>query len=286
MRLRCFWMLTMLLFTLPGAALPNTRSQALAVFQEGWFQETGIGDFKTAARQYETLVRQYPQFRDLQAAALYRLGGIKERLGRTEEAQDLYRQIVGEYAEQTSAARNAGRRLAAIAAGQPQVVPLPEEAPLTPAPLESPSPAPAPAASAWAAIGFHTYGLHAQWGSSAGHGLELIAGRKPENEWLAGLQGVYRLPAVETSLFQPYVGLGWEWFLHSSRRSIYAATAFGGLDYVGIRSWRIGADLGYQYVNRTGESSSHISTQPVVRLHVTWVIWETAQPLAGGGRNE
>jgi Tol biopolymer transport system component len=93
-----------------GAYLQQTAGE---LFEKALYVEEGQGDLQKAIGLYQDIVKRFPESRDVAAKALLHIGLCYEKLGK-EEAQNAYRRIINEYADQPKIVADARARLASI----------------------------------------------------------------------------------------------------------------------------------------------------------------------------
>jgi Tol biopolymer transport system component len=110
MRIRIVAIGILLLLT---AAITAAMQNGNDLYQQGLARETA-GDIKGAIQVFERIVRDSSSNRTLAAKALLQLGRWSELVGQ-DQAQKYYGRVIREFADQTEAAAEAQRRLAALA---------------------------------------------------------------------------------------------------------------------------------------------------------------------------
>lgn len=93
------------------AALAQSGNQ---LFQQALMKERVEGNLSEAIALYERVVEVQSTDRELAAKALVQIGKGYERMGQTTAAQQIFRQVVSEYADQTASAAQARARLANV----------------------------------------------------------------------------------------------------------------------------------------------------------------------------
>jgi Tol biopolymer transport system component len=97
-----------------GGMIAQQTKQAEIDLQAAIRTETVNGDLKGAIRQYENLISKYGKNRPLVATALMHMADAYRKMGDA-ESQKIYQRIVNEFGDQTEAAAEARRRVAALA---------------------------------------------------------------------------------------------------------------------------------------------------------------------------
>jgi hypothetical protein len=114
----------------PGSLLGPTPAAAQTghdLFQQALVKEQAEGDLRGAISLYERIVQDFASDRPLAANALVQMGQCYERLGSQEarKAQEAYRQVLENYADQPEPVEQARARLAALSrpspAGEPTI---------------------------------------------------------------------------------------------------------------------------------------------------------------------
>ena len=101
------------------ASSAYAKPSAGVLFQSGLYQEEVKGDLDAAIKVYERIIVNFPKNRPVVAKALLHIGLCHEKLGRA-EAQQVYEQILNEYADQPEPVAKARMRLAALIPGDVQ----------------------------------------------------------------------------------------------------------------------------------------------------------------------
>lgn len=84
-----------------GADSEETRRiQALRLYQEGLFQETGTGDLEVAFKTYQELALNYHDLPDVAAVAYFHMGLVLDKLGQEEEARVYFKLVKEKYPKQ------------------------------------------------------------------------------------------------------------------------------------------------------------------------------------------
>ena len=93
------------------------RDGAEVMFQAATHKELVEGDLDGALQIYQTILDQHGSDRSLAAEALVRLGACYEKLG-LDKAQESYRRVVEDYADQPAQVREAQERLKLLRGGE------------------------------------------------------------------------------------------------------------------------------------------------------------------------
>jgi len=102
---------TFFLLPLVAAAATNDLSSAL---QQGLFEEEANRNLPAAVEAYETVAKQFDQNRALAATAIFRLGEVNRKLGKTNEAAVFYQRILSEFSDQETLAKLSQQNLAGM----------------------------------------------------------------------------------------------------------------------------------------------------------------------------
>src|SRR5207245_3088014 len=97
----------------PPRAATNARTSAL---QKGLFEEKANHNLEAAAQAYQAVSARFDQDRKLAATAIFRLGEVYRKQGRTNEATAQYERIVREFPDQSTLA-NLSREHVTVQAG-------------------------------------------------------------------------------------------------------------------------------------------------------------------------
>ncbi len=85
----------------PSAAMAIGSTNELAgALQRGLFEEEANHNFQAAIQSYQAAVDSFNQSRDLAATALFRLGEVYRKLGKTNEALAQYQRVVRDFSDQ------------------------------------------------------------------------------------------------------------------------------------------------------------------------------------------
>ncbi|MCG6956171.1 MAG: tetratricopeptide repeat protein [Gemmatimonadetes bacterium] len=94
-------------------ATPILAQTGPDLFQQALVKEQAEGDLRGAIALYQRIVKEFAGDRSLAARALVQMGRCHERLG-SQDAQNAYRKVLADYADQTEEVEQARARLAAI----------------------------------------------------------------------------------------------------------------------------------------------------------------------------
>ena len=101
-----------------GLAVASTAFAATndlsGLLQKGLFEEEANRNLDAASAAYETLVKQFDKDRQIGATAVFRLGEVYRKQGKTNEAAAQYERIVRDFAEQTTLVTLSRQNLAGI----------------------------------------------------------------------------------------------------------------------------------------------------------------------------
>ena len=100
---------------LSGRAATNDLSTAL---QTGLFEEEANRNLPAAIEAYEKVAKQFDQNRALAATAIFRLGEVNRKLGKTNEAAAFYQRILREFGDQDTLAKLSQQNLAGMGKAQ------------------------------------------------------------------------------------------------------------------------------------------------------------------------
>jgi hypothetical protein len=272
------------------------RSEALQLYQEGLFQETGTGDLAMAEKLYASILDGYSDYRDLACVALYHLGLVEEKLGDYTAAEAHFRKIAQNYIDQTAVASQARAKLLQLQQDhktperQPATAhpPIPatvsapvtiHAVPMTEPPQGRPLPvaesaeksAPAPENAVRFGLGFNRLG--GQMRLDIGPRLQWEAKIQQADEYLvAGVRSAFRLDPVAPGLpVRPYTGLEYDVILQGT--DVAGGYRVGGFIGFELRAWDrvgIGADGGYFYQNLNGQDGKAIGTVLAGNFYMTY----------------
>ncbi len=109
--LRVFYYSAPIILTCSVFAATNDLSGLL---QKGLFEEEANRNLDAASAAYETLVKQFDKDRQIGATAVFRLGEVYRKQGKTNEAAAQYERIVRDFAEQTTLVTLSRQNLAGL----------------------------------------------------------------------------------------------------------------------------------------------------------------------------
>src|SRR6266540_4239013 len=101
----------LLIATMPARAATNDLTSAL---QKGLFEEEANHNLDAAAQAYQAVSAQFDKDRKLAATAIFRLGEVYRKQGRTNEATAQYERIVREFSDQPTLVTLSRQNLAGI----------------------------------------------------------------------------------------------------------------------------------------------------------------------------
>src|SRR5882762_3462244 len=84
-----------------GAAATNDLA---ATLQKGLFEEEANHNYSAAIAAYESVVSRFDDNRKLAATAIFRIGEIYRKQGKTNEASAQYQRVLNEFADQSALA--------------------------------------------------------------------------------------------------------------------------------------------------------------------------------------
>src|SRR4051812_14690959 len=94
--------LILLVMTLGSLSIQATTNDLAASVQKGLFEEEANHNFDAAIRAYESAMGHFDSSRSLAATAIFRLGEVYRKLGRTNEANIQYQRILREFSDQAA----------------------------------------------------------------------------------------------------------------------------------------------------------------------------------------
>ena len=109
------WLLCAL--ALIPVALPAATNDLSGLLQKGLFEEEANRNLDAASAAYEALVKQLDKDRQIGATAIFRLGEVYRKQGKTNEAAAQYERIVRDFAEQTTLVTLSRQNLAGLGKG-------------------------------------------------------------------------------------------------------------------------------------------------------------------------
>lgn len=117
---RCAMLVVLMLVATLARAATNDLSGLL---QRGLFEEEANRNLDAASTAYETLVKQFDKDRQIGATAVFRLGEVYRKQGKTNEAVLQYERIVRDFAEQTTLVTLSRQNLAGLGVKRIDVMP-------------------------------------------------------------------------------------------------------------------------------------------------------------------
>lgn len=113
---RAPWLASLLLcvFALLPLAARAATNDLSAALQTGLFEEEANRNLPAAIEAYEQVAKQFDQNRALAATAIFRLGEVNRKLGRTNEAAAFYQRILREFSDQDTLAKLSQQNLAGM----------------------------------------------------------------------------------------------------------------------------------------------------------------------------
>src|SRR5262245_51006366 len=94
---------TLLLFG-SSQFLNAATNELAASLQKGLFEEEANHNYTAAITAYDAVIRRFDENRKLAATAIFRIGEIYRKQGRTNEAAAQYERVVREFPEQSELA--------------------------------------------------------------------------------------------------------------------------------------------------------------------------------------
>jgi ankyrin repeat protein len=94
--------LILLVMTLGSLSIQAATNDLAASVQKGLFEEEANHNFDAAIRAYESAIGNFDSSRSLAATAIFRLGEVYRKLGRTNEANLQYQRILREFSDQAA----------------------------------------------------------------------------------------------------------------------------------------------------------------------------------------
>src|SRR5438046_8632908 len=111
-----------LLLLAPGGAFAASNDLSTAL-QQGLFEEEANHNPGEAIQAYQSALREFEQARKLAATAVFRLGEVYRKQGKTNEANVQYERVLREFADQTSLATLSRSYLTAAGQSKPAEIP-------------------------------------------------------------------------------------------------------------------------------------------------------------------
>jgi len=275
------YLMLITLLVLPEAwAGYERRTEALQLYQEGLFQETGTGDLKLAREIYQSLTENFRDYRDIAAVAYYHLGLIYEKWGNNDVALGYYRLIVTHYSEQEKVLKNAAIKIKTL----PKAMPFPEpQLGSMPKPTETPIPvavnplpiSPPVKLNALAlhlrtknrlGVGATNFGAHVRYLIDRRVCLEARA-LSASTETMVGVRAaILSDPPVANLPFIAYTGMEVDSLYYEGTSSGFTAGGFVGIEWLALRNLGVNTDIGYYYVQHNHEND------PAIRTKLRWTI--------------
>ena len=108
------WLASLLLciFALMPLCLRAATNELSSALQTGLFEEEANRNLPAAIAAYEKVAKQFDQNRALAATAIFRLGEVSRKLGKTNEAAAFYQRILREFTDQDTLAKLSQQNLA------------------------------------------------------------------------------------------------------------------------------------------------------------------------------
>src|SRR4051812_21478046 len=91
--------LILLVMTLGSLSIQAATNDLAIAVQKGLFEEEANHNFDAAIRAYESAVSNFDTYRSLASTAIFRLGEVYRKLGRTNEANIQYQRILREFSD-------------------------------------------------------------------------------------------------------------------------------------------------------------------------------------------
>src|SRR6478736_782046 len=110
--------LLLCVFALMPLNLLAATNDLSGLLQRGLFEEEANRNLEAASVAYESLVKQLDKDRQIGATAIFRLGEVYRKQGKTNEAAAQYERIVRDFAEQTALVTLSRQNLAGMGAVQ------------------------------------------------------------------------------------------------------------------------------------------------------------------------
>jgi len=102
------------------AGVSAQTNSLTAALQKGLFEEEANRNLDAAITNYQSLVAQFDQDRQVAATAIFRLGECYRKLGRTNDAVVQYQRIVREFSDQQTLATLSRQNLTELVPSQPR----------------------------------------------------------------------------------------------------------------------------------------------------------------------
>ncbi len=277
------------LYPIASWASLERRQEALQLYQEGLFQETGTGDLNMAQQIFTNLIKDYKDYRDIAAVALYHLGLVHEKLGKYPAAKKYFQNLIRHYSDQKKLAQKAQSKLKQYTAQQAKTAcpsPSRKTAPqkiLTPPVREPLSPKPkkpvprrktgSPTARGKAGLGINYLGLHARYALKKDLQLEAkIRLRNLEtHDFLLGGRISYCFnPKMHNFPLYLYAGCEIDGTFYNSGKTGYITGGFIGSEILVLKNVGLGADIGYFYGDFKHDLKNSVDTDIIFNGGITF----------------
>jgi Tetratricopeptide repeat len=260
------------------------RSEALQLYQEGLFQETGTGDVNMAITIYTQITSDYSAFRDIAAVAYYHLGLLHEKLGQLKLARKHFTIVVKNYVDQKKLSIQAKHKLRQIrqrlVAQQQLNTPTGKPTPQTTPTSKVPVPKPVVEIDRLATlpsekqpmlgIGINVVGLQIRYRTVKNLQLEFKSQAR-DNDFFVGTRcSLYSDPISDTLPLAWYTGVEYDWVFDNSVSLKYLVGAFLGTEWTVAENIGLGVDAGYYYENVQEESTISISSRVLTNVYITF----------------
>src|ERR1043165_4025680 len=109
----CNWCLLIVLFAFFAVTSSASTNDLASALQKGLFEEEANHNFPAAIEAYQSVINRFDEDRKLAATAIFRVGEIYRKQGKTNEANAQYERVVREFSEQSALATLSQSYLAA-----------------------------------------------------------------------------------------------------------------------------------------------------------------------------
>jgi tetratricopeptide (TPR) repeat protein len=280
-----------ILYPMASWASLERRQEALQLYQEGLFQETGTGDLNMAQQIFTNLIKDYKDYRDIAAVALYHLGLVHEKLGNHPTAKKYFQNLIRHYSDQEKLVQKAQSKLKRYTAQQAEAEaecpsPSRKTAPkkLQASPVREPiSPQPkkpvprrengSPTAAGKAGLGINYLGLHARYALKKDLQLEAkVRLRNLEtHDFLLGGRISYCFnPKIPNFPLYLYAGCEIDGTFYNSGKTGYMTGGFIGSEISVLKNVGLGADIGYFYGDFKHHSKNSVDTDIIFNGGITF----------------
>src|SRR5688572_20169318 len=99
MKMKLFTLIAAVLFA-TAALAPAATNDLSSALQRGLFEEEANHNLDAAIAAYQSVATQFDKDRKLAATAIFRLGEVYRKQGKTNEANAQYERVVREFADQ------------------------------------------------------------------------------------------------------------------------------------------------------------------------------------------